>query len=88
MKEKIMLNLLKAGLVALAIGGVGLAGLAPAQAATIVTGGPGYHIGIQTSPGYGYYHHRRHFHHRHPVRICRTHWRHHHRVRICETIWR
>ena len=80
-----MLNLLKAGLVALAIGGVGLA---PAQAATIVTGGPGYHIGIQTGPGYGYYHHRRHFHHRHPVRICRTHWRHHHRVRICETIWR
>lgn len=82
-----MLNLMKAGIVALAIGGIGLAGLAPAEAATVVAGGPGGHIAIHTGPGYGYGYHHRYFR-RHPVRICTTHWHHHHPVRVCRLIWR
>jgi hypothetical protein len=82
-----MLNMMKAGVVALALTGFAVAGAAPAEAATYHTPGLTVHIGPSHAYGspWWWQHHPRH---KHKVKVCTVTWHHHHKVKVCEWKWK
>jgi hypothetical protein len=84
-----MLKTIRAGVVALALGGFALAGAIPVEAATY-SPAPGVHITVNGP--YARHHHPRfypRYYHprRHRERVCWHTWRHHHRVLVCTWRW-
>ena len=82
-----MLNMMKAGALALALTGFAVAGALPAQAATYVAPGVTVHVGVGHAYGspWWWQHHPRP---RHKVKVCSTTWHHHHRVTSCYWVWK
>jgi hypothetical protein len=87
-RRLLMLNMMKAGALALALTGFAIGGIAPAAAATYSSQGPGVsvtiHGGSNHGPGSWWWRH----HHHHRVLVCKTSWHHHHKVRVCTWVWR
>ena len=82
-----MLNMMKAGALALAMTGFVAGGVLPAEAATYFHASPAPGVSVTIGSGYGSWWWRHH-HPRHRVLVCETIWRHHHKVRVCTWEWR